>query len=112
AFGGGAVLLIPVLLLVDMSWLSDPRGYAVVLWLGLAATAVAYILFTRALTRLPVSYGATLSLAEPLTASLLGVLVLGERLGPSLSAGSRSASAAPPRPPPLSRPPRRRARPW
>src|SRR2546429_269085 len=34
AFGGGAVILIPVLVLVDMHWLSEPRGYAVVLWLG------------------------------------------------------------------------------
>jgi len=64
-----------------------------VLWLGLAATAVAYILFTRALTRLPVSYGATLSLAEPLTASLLGVLVLGERLGPPQLAGAALVAA-------------------
>ena len=93
AFGGGAVLLIPVLLVADMRWLSEPRGLGAVLWLGIAATAVAYLLFTRALTRLPVSYGATLSLAEPLTASLLGVLVLGERLGPAQLAGAALVAA-------------------
>jgi DME family drug/metabolite transporter len=93
AFGGGAVLLIPVFVFADMSWLADPRGLGVVLWLGLGATALAYILFTRALARLPVSHGATLSLAEPLTASLLGVLVLGERLGPPQLAGAALVAA-------------------
>jgi len=82
AFGGGALILIPVLALSDLSWLADPRGLAVVLWLGLAATTVAYLLFTRALAVLPVSWSATLSLAEPLTASALGTLVLGETLAP------------------------------
>jgi len=82
AFGGGALLLTPLLFFTDLSWLADPRGVAVALELGVVATAIAYILFTAALTTLPVSHGATLSLAEPLTASLLGVLVLGERLAP------------------------------
>jgi DME family drug/metabolite transporter len=81
-FGGGAVILLPVLALADLSWLRDPRGLSVALWLGVVTTAIAYILFTRALTRLPVSWGATLSLAEPLTASLLGTVVLGESLAP------------------------------
>jgi len=82
AFGGGALLLTPLLFITDLSWLTDPRGIAVALELGVVATAFAYILFTAALTSLPVSHGATLSLAEPLTASFLGVLVLGERLAP------------------------------
>jgi DME family drug/metabolite transporter len=81
-FGGGALILLPVLALADLSWLRDPRGLSVAIWLGVVATAIAYILFTRALTRLPVSWGATLSLAEPLTASLLGTIVLGESLVP------------------------------
>jgi DME family drug/metabolite transporter len=93
SFGGGAVLLIPVLVSADMRWLADPRGIGAVLWLGLGATALAYLLFTRALTRLPVSHGATLSLAEPLTASLLGVIVLGERLGPAQLLGAALVAA-------------------
>jgi DME family drug/metabolite transporter len=80
AFAGGAVLLLPVLALSDLTWLREPRGLAAAIWLGVVATALAYLLFTRALTRLPVSHGATLSLAEPLTATLLGTLVLGESL--------------------------------
>jgi len=103
-FGGGAVILLPVLALADLSWLRDPRGLSVALWLGVVTTAIAYILFTRALTRLPVSWGATLSLAEPLTASLLGTVVLGESLAPiqlvgaGLVAVGLVALAASPRP--------------
>ncbi len=89
AFGGGAVVLIPVLALSDLSWVNTTRGVSVALWLGVFATAVAYLLFTRALARMPVSWGATLSLVEPLTASLLGTLVLGETLGgPQLAGGA------------------------
>ena len=93
AFGGGALLLIPVLLVVNLGWLADPRGVIVVLELGVVATAIAYILFTAALVRLPVSWGATLSLAEPLTASLLGTLVLGESLAPVQLAGAALVAA-------------------
>ena len=82
AFGGGALLLVPVLFLRDVSWVATPRGAVVALELGLVATVLAYLLFTSALSRLPVSWGATLSLGEPVTASLLGLAVLGERLEP------------------------------
>lgn len=102
AFAGGALLLAPILLTSDLGWLLRPVGLAVALELGLVATALAYLLFTRALTRLPVSWGATLSLAEPLTASVLGLLVLGESLaGPQIAgavlvaAGLASLAAAP-----------------
>lgn len=93
AFGGGALLLVPVLLVVDLSWLADPRGVIVVVELGVVATAIAYILYTAALVRLPVSHGATLSLAEPLTASLLGTLVLGESLAPIQLVGAALVAA-------------------
>ncbi|HET6300165.1 DMT family transporter [Microbacterium sp.] len=65
---------------VDLSWLSEGRGLAMALWLGIATIAVAYTLFTWGLERLTAGTAATLTLAEPLTASLLGILVLGERL--------------------------------
>ena len=89
----GAVLLVPVLLVVDLSWLADPRGVIVVVELGVVATAIAYILYTAALVRLPVSHGATLSLAEPLTASLLGTLILGESLAPIQLMGAALVAA-------------------
>jgi DME family drug/metabolite transporter len=83
----GALLLSPALLLSDPGWLLSPTGLAVALELGLGATALAYILFARGLSKVSVSTAATLTLAEPLTAGLLGVLVLGERLSPVAVAG-------------------------
>ena len=88
AFGGGALLLVPVLIVSDLSWLARPNGTLAALELGVVATALAYILFTAGLARLPVRWGATLSLCEPLTASLLGAVVLGERLGPTQLLGA------------------------
>ncbi len=76
----GAVLLSPTLLFSDPGWVLSPTGLAVALELGLGATALAYILFASGLSRVSVSTAATLSLAEPLTAGLLGLLILGERL--------------------------------
>lgn len=80
AFCLGALFLAPVLVRADLSWLAQPRGLAVALHLGLIATGAAYVFFARGLTAVPVATAVTLSLAEPLTAGALGVLVLGERL--------------------------------
>ncbi len=76
----GAILLSPILFLVDLRWLGHWRGLAVVLHLGLVATALAYTLYARGLKVVATATSVTLSLAEPLTASLLGVFLLGERL--------------------------------
>lgn len=76
----GALLLAPAFFLVDMSWLGQARGLAVALHLGLVATALSYTLFARGLKVVPTATALTLSLAEPLTAGLLGVFLLGESL--------------------------------
>ena len=80
-FLGGAILLAPALLVADTEGLATGKGIAMVFWLGVATTAVSYILFSAGLRRLQSSTVATLSLTEPLTAALLGVVVLGERPG-------------------------------
>jgi len=80
AFSGGALLLLPAVVTSDLTWLLQPRGMAVALHLGLVATALAYLVFGRGLQGTPVTTAATLSLAEPLTAASLGLLLLGERL--------------------------------
>lgn len=79
-FCSGAVLLLPFLLRADLSWVVQPAGLAVVVHLGLFATALSYFLFCKGLEHVQVSTAVTLSLAEPLTAGLLGLLVLGEHL--------------------------------
>ena len=81
SFGVGAVLLLPVLLLGDTAWLHTPDGLALALYLGIVPTALAYSLFARGLQSLDASEVTTLVLAEPLTATVLGVVVLGERVG-------------------------------
>ena len=80
--GGAAVLAFPLLLATDLSWIGRAGGVAMTLWLGLATTTLAYVLFTWGLQSLRAATAAALTLAEPLTAGLLGVLVLGEQLSP------------------------------
>jgi len=80
-FLGGALLLAPALMVADTDDLTTGKGIAMVFWLGVATTAVSYVFFSAGLQRLRSSTVATLSLTEPLTAALLGVVVLGERPG-------------------------------
>ncbi|MGK3951064.1 DMT family transporter [Microbacterium sp. I2] len=65
---------------VDLAWLGTTRGLVMALWLGLATIAIAYVMFTWGLSGLTAATAATLTLGEPLTASVLGIAVLGERL--------------------------------
>jgi DME family drug/metabolite transporter len=88
AFAGGALLLLPVAARTDLGWLAEPRGIPVALHLGVVTTAIAYALFGRGLALVPVTTAATLSLFEPLTATALGLVVLGERLTPLQSFGA------------------------
>lgn len=88
AFGVGAVLLLPVLAFGETAWLQTPDGLALVLYLGIFPTAVAYVLFGRGLRRLEASEVTTLVLAEPVTATILGVVVLDEPVGPSGALGA------------------------
>ena len=83
----GALMLAPALIGTDLRWATEPRGLLVVLHLGLIATALAYLLFARGLSTIPTAHAVTLSLAEPLTAALLGIIVLRERLTPFTLAG-------------------------
>jgi DME family drug/metabolite transporter len=80
AFCLGAILLLPLLAGADLTWLWQPAGLGVILHLGGVTVTLAYTLFAYGLQRIPVATAATLTLAEPLTAGLLGVFLLGEHL--------------------------------
>lgn len=80
-FSTGAVLVAPVLLIVPAGALLTPGGMALALYLGAIPTALAYVLFARGLREIDASEVTTLALAEPLTAAVLGVAILGERPG-------------------------------
>jgi drug/metabolite transporter, DME family len=88
AFGLAAVVLLPALLLSSPAWLLRPDGIALALFLGVVPTALAYVLFARGLRRLSASETATLTLAEPLTAGLLGAVVLAEPMTAMSAAGA------------------------
>ena len=79
-FTVGAVLVLPFCVRRSFAWLSQPRGWAVVVWLGIGPTAIAYTLFADALRTLSGPTATTFVLAEPVTAILLGRFVLHERL--------------------------------
>lgn len=79
-FSLSALFLLPTLFFFDLSWLADGKGLLAVLHLGVLTTGVAYVLFAKGLARVTSATAVTLTLAEPLTATLLGVLVVGEVL--------------------------------
>ena len=56
-------------------------GWAWLLYLGVVTTGAAYALYTIGLRHVSASVAGVVALLEPLTATLLGVLVFGERLG-------------------------------
>lgn len=79
-FGTAALMGAPFLLLVDLSWLDSGSGLAMVVWLAAVTVVLAYVLFALGLQSLKASTVSTLTLVEPVTACLLGLLLLDERL--------------------------------
>ncbi len=86
-FCAGAIMLSPILFTQDISWIMQTSGWVMMIHLGIIATALSYYLFVKGLEFIPVSSAVTLSLAEPLTAAILGVIVVGERLSYTSWAG-------------------------
>lgn len=87
-FAAGGVLLLPLLAFQPVQWLATGPGFALAVYLGVGTTTVAYLFFGRGLRVLPAAPVATLVLAEPLVATLLGVLVLGETLAAAAVVGA------------------------
>lgn len=76
-FGIGAVLSLPIVLLTS-AWINSGVYVGFVLYIGLATTALGYILFGNGLTHLSPGTVSTLTLAEPVLATVLGVFILSE----------------------------------
>lgn len=79
-FSLAALLSIPVLLINGTSWLATPGGAAMIIWLGLIPTALAYILYAKGLKGIAPGVASTLILAEPATATILAAVVLNESI--------------------------------
>lgn len=63
-----------------LAWLATPEAIVPALALGAVSMAIPYCLFTVALIRISVSQAYAIGLMEPLTAGVLGLCLLGERI--------------------------------
>ncbi|MEV6598557.1 EamA family transporter [Actinoplanes sp. NPDC051346] len=89
------------LFLIPVTWVLEGAppavdGHAVLgyLWLGLPGGLIAYILWFRGVTALPVTSVTVLGLLSPMVAALLGAVLLDQTLGPVQLAGFALALAA------------------
>jgi DME family drug/metabolite transporter len=88
-FGLAAAVLLPVLALQPAATATTLlRGWPLLLYLGAIPTALAYWLYATGLRRAPAGLAALVGLVEPLTATVLGLLLFHERLGPPGAAGA------------------------
>jgi DME family drug/metabolite transporter len=85
---GAAVLPAAILLAVlGTNPFAEPGSAAAVLYVGVVTTAVSYALWVRGLAVLTLGDTVTLTMLEPITATVLAVLILGEPAGPSTVLG-------------------------
>jgi drug/metabolite transporter, DME family len=84
----GALLLTPALVWTAAPWTQLALGWPWLLYLGGVATAAAYAIYTLGLRSVPASVAGVTTLLEPLTATILGVALFGERLGAAGAVGA------------------------
>lgn len=85
-----ALMLAPAAILIDQPWTLPMPGlpvWAAILGLAALSTALAYVLYFRILTTAGATNLALVTFLIPISAILLGALVLGERLEPTHFAG-------------------------
>jgi DME family drug/metabolite transporter len=86
-FAVASVIAMPTALWISGPFSTTSSGWALVAYLGLVSTGIAYLLFTHALRHISGASGVTLALAEPVTAFGLAIFVVHERPAPSAFAG-------------------------
>ena len=74
----GSILQAPLSYGRDFSFLQDPVLLLGVLYGGIVTVAVAYAFFIYGISRIGAATAVTVGLMEPLTASILGIVLLGE----------------------------------
>lgn len=84
----GALLLTPALVWTAAPLTQLALGWPWLLYLGGVATAAAYAIYTLGLRSVPASVAGVTTLLEPLTATILGVALFGERLGAAGAVGA------------------------
>lgn len=78
-FLGAALMSVPIAALLGGTPQASAQGWAVVVYLGVVATGVAYLLFSSGLRTVSAATSVALSKFEPITAFVLSILVLGEQ---------------------------------
>ena len=88
SFLAGSLFLVPVMLLLGVPFVPDYRPVAAeLLYMSIAVTGIAYVLYFEGLSRLEAGAGSMLYFAKPALASVLAIAILGERPGVNLLAG-------------------------
>lgn len=81
-FGLGAIVLLPVLVALGAPLLQSAQSIGVAAYLALGPMFVAYLLFGIGMRTLRSTTATTITLLEPVVATLLAVTIVGERLDP------------------------------
>lgn len=81
-FGFGAVALLPVLVLLGAPLLQSTPSVAIAGYLAVGPMFIAYLLFGVGMRTMRSSTATTITLLEPLVATVLAVAIVGERLDP------------------------------
>lgn len=81
-FGAGAVLLLPVLLATGAPLLQSGLTVGIAAYLALGPMLIAYLLFGVGIRSIRSSTVTTITLLEPVVATVLAVAIVGERLAP------------------------------
>jgi DME family drug/metabolite transporter len=81
-FGAGAMLLLPVLLVTGGPLLQSPQTVGIAAYLAIGPMFIAYLLFGIGLRSIRSSAVTTITLLEPVVATVLAVTIVGERLAP------------------------------
>lgn len=79
--------LMPFLAYFPVQWVFTPHGFGIALALGIMTCALAFTFTVEGLKTTSTPVGATLALAEPLGAALLGILALNEPATPKTILG-------------------------
>ncbi|WP_417554786.1 DMT family transporter [Microbacterium sp.] len=78
-FGLGGILLMPVLTLTGAPLIASAQAFTVAAYMALVPMFLGYLLFGFGLARIAASTATTVTLLEPAVATLLAVVVVGER---------------------------------
>jgi DME family drug/metabolite transporter len=81
-FFAGSAIMVPWFFLAGPGPLAEPRGILILIYLAVVPMALAYLAFGYGLRMLSAATATTLTLLEPLVATVLAILVVGERLSP------------------------------